>query len=280
VPTARPFACVWGSPIGHSLSPVLHSAAYEVLGLSWDYLAQEVDEQSLAEHWLARSLDLVGLSLTMPLKEAIVPLIEQRTPVVELLGVANTVTFREGQPALANTDPWGVHGALADHTVEAKHAWILGAGATARAVGYGLHLGGTTSITLVARSLERATPTLGVLEQMGLRVHLVDALDEASLEQPELVVSTLPGGAEAPWEISPAVVDSAALLDVAYHPWPSQLALRWGGSPKPVISGVWMLVHQALMQIRLFHSGEMTSPVPHEEKVLRAMKRAVNLPAA
>ncbi|MBT7803044.1 MAG: hypothetical protein HN760_02280, partial [Microbacteriaceae bacterium] len=104
VPTARPFACVWGSPIGHSLSPVLHSAAYEVLGLSWDYLAQEVDEQSLAEHWLARSPDLVGLSLTMPLKEAIVPLIEQRTPVVELLGVANTVTFREGQPALANTD--------------------------------------------------------------------------------------------------------------------------------------------------------------------------------
>jgi len=91
---------------------VLHRAAYEVLGLSWDYLAQEVDEQSLAEQWLARSPDLVGLSLTMPLKEAIVPLIEQRTPVVELLGVANTVTFRKRQPALANT----VNGTVVDNS--------------------------------------------------------------------------------------------------------------------------------------------------------------------
>ncbi|MEJ6619144.1 MAG: hypothetical protein QNL06_00840 [Pontimonas sp.] len=277
MPTARSQAEVWGSPISHSLSPALHRAAYGVLGLDKTYEPQEVTELTLERTWAAHYPELFGLSLTMPLKSGIVALVADHDPVVDILGVANTVYFKQETARLANTDPWGVWGALREHDVVARRPWILGAGATARAVGYGLMLQSSQQVTLVVRSRERAAATTKVLSGLGLEVAVVLATELDDQATPDLVVSTLPGGVDAPFVLPDSAIAHAPLLDVAYHPWPSALATSWSESSKPVISGVWMLVHQALMQIRLFTQASMETPLADEEQVLEAMKHAAGL---
>lgn len=281
MPTAKTRAEVWGSPIGHSLSPALHRAAYVQQGLDWVYDSREVTEASLAE-----TLDIVpdsvlGLSLTMPLKEKILDLVEHRSPVVGLLGVANTVVRDAKGWTLDNTDPWGVAGALVAYGGPVSTAWIFGAGATARSVGYALHLGGAKQVTLVVRDPSRATATASVLESLGVAVSVVTPGSLSIDGAPDLVVSTLPGdvafplGGDISW-----LTRKAGLVDVSYSPWPSSAATAWEGSPRPVVSGLTMLVHQAIRQVRLFVHHDAELPLPEESRVLEAMERAVGSPPA
>jgi len=280
VPTARPWAEVWGSPISHSLSPTLHAAAYRELGLDWEYRAREVTLSDLASAFSALGEGPRGLSLTMPLKEAILGLVARREPVVDLLGVANTVVFTIDGPVVTNTDPKGVEGALDDAEVHAELAWILGAGATARAVGYALTNRGTREIVLVVREPARAVATADVLRSCGAEVTVVHQDDVAKAPSPGIVVSTLPAGAEFPCAPEPKILRSSVLFDVAYHPWPSQAAVLWQREGALVISGLTMLVHQALHQIRWFVNGRSDEPIAGEREVLEAMKRSVGLPAS
>jgi len=280
VPSVRPWAEVWGSPISHSLSPTLHKAAYAALGLDWDYRTREVNAAGLAEQLASLGEGVRGLSLTMPLKEAILELVAAREPVVDVLGVANTVVFRPGGPLLTNTDPLGVTGALDDARIETETAWIVGAGATARAVGYALALRGTREIVLVVRDAARAEPTAKILRDCRASVGVVHHDELAGAASPGLVVSTLPGGSEFPFLPSTALVRSSALFDVAYHPWPSPAASLWLAEGATVISGLSMLVHQALHQIRWFVGGDGDRPLSEEGSVLDSMMRSVGLPAS
>lgn len=281
MPIAKKRAEVWGSPIAHSLSPALHRAAYLQLGLDWSYDSREVTEATLGAALDGVSADLAGLSLTMPLKEPVLELVEARSAVVDLLGVANTVARAGDGWMLDNTDPWGVLGALEAFSRPLTTAWIIGAGATARSAGYALHLTGVTKVVLVVRSPERAKETATVLGAIGLEVVVVqpDAID--SLDAPDVVVSTVPGGATFPlvgnisW-----LTQQAGLLDVSYSPWPSSGAAAWAGSPQPIISGLTMLIFQALRQVRIFVQGDSEQPLPDEDGVLHAMKQAVSLPTA
>jgi shikimate dehydrogenase len=280
VPSARPWAEVWGSPISHSLSPTLHQAAYSALGLDWDYRAREVTLAGLPDEFAALGEGARGLSLTMPLKEGVLGLVAAREPVVDVLGVANTVVFGPDGPLLTNTDPLGVNGALDDAGVEPEIAWIIGAGATARAVGYALAQRGTREILLVVRDAARAETTADVLRGCGATVTVIhhDRVSEAP--SPGLVVSTLPGGTEFPLQPATVLIQSSVLFDVAYHPWPSQAATLWLAERATVISGLSMLVHQALHQIRWFVQGSGEQPLPTENSVLSSMKRSVGLPAS
>jgi len=271
---------VWGSPISHSLSPTLHAAAYRELGLDWEYRAREVAVSDMVPTFSQLGEGARGLSLTMPLKEAILPLVAHHDPVVDLLGVANTVAFTSVGPVVTNTDPQGVEGALDDAGVHAEIAWIVGAGATARAVGYALANRGTQGIVLVVREPARAVATADVLRSCGAEVTVVHHDDLAKAPSPGLVVSTLPGGAEFPFVPELTVLRSSVLLDVAYHPWPSQAAVLWQREGALVISGLSMLVHQALHQIRWFLNGHANEPIPGEGEVLQAMKRSVGLPSS
>ena len=277
MPSAKPWAEVWGSPIGHSLSPTLHSAAYAVLGLEWEYRAREVSLATLAPEFASLSEGVRGLSLTMPLKEGILDLVVRREPVVDVLGVANTVVFGAEGAFLTNTDPLGVAGALEDAGVEVETSWIVGAGATARAVGYALVTRGVQEIVLVVRNPGRAAPTSDVLSRLGASVTVVHHDDVARATSPELVVNTLPGGTDFPFAPSPSVVRSSALFDVAYHPWPSAAAALWQAEGAQVMSGLAMLVHQALHQIRWFVQGNGSDPLPSESEVLNSMMRSVGL---
>ena len=154
-------AAVLGSPIEHSLSPVLHTAAYAALGLAaWTYTAIECDEAGLAA--LIASCDRqraswAGLSLTMPLKRAVLPLLDRTEPLAVEVGGANTVVFADGKRHGYNTDVPGMVAALAEAGVTAPSgATILGAGATACAALAALRETGLTSAVVLVRDRARA----------------------------------------------------------------------------------------------------------------------------
>lgn len=276
-PTAKAEFEIWGDPVEHSLSPALHRAAYRVLGLEWSYRYRTVSQELITPAWVGVGAQLGGISLTMPLKERILDLVALRDPIVERLQAANTV-YRHGEALrLSNTDPYGVERALERFSVQAERAWILGAGATARSVGYALGQLGVSDLTLFVRNPERAERTAYVLRAGGQQVQIHTFDEVARVMPPELVASTLPGNADSLPDIPSAVIQNAALFDVAYSPWPSAYATHWSGSERPVVHGLWMLAYQALAQIRLFLHGDSSRSLPKEEDVFAAMLEAVGL---
>jgi shikimate dehydrogenase len=285
---------VLGSPIGHSKSPALHRAAYAVLGLDWNYDAIEVTEATLADFVATRDASWRGLSLTMPLKRAIMPLLDTCEDLALITGSTNTVLFSQpddqpgGQPddpSVAarvlsgfNTD---VHG-LAESfrqagtaTLDSVH--ILGGGATAASAIAAASLLSATSVTVLARDVSRAVPLVAVGDALGIAVQLSPLTPGYALDTPDAIISTLPGGTVLDHDFSVETKKHSILFDVAYDPWPSVLAQSWASADGQVISGIHMLINQALMQIRIFVSGNVTTPLPREADVLAAMRSAVGV---
>jgi len=277
--TARSLA-VLGSPIAHSRSPRLHAAAYRVLGLPWTYSAVEVVEGSLGAFINTCDATWRGLSLTMPLKREVLPMLASRSELVETVGAANTVLFDDGMAMRGfNTDVAGIVDALADHGVtELESVQILGGGATAASVLAAVSLLGATQAVVSARDPERASG----LEPLALRLGIELTTrrlgsDDRSLTVPSAVISTLPGGVDHGKAFPEAVRQQSVLLDVAYEPWPSALAAGWSQVGGTVVSGLEMLLHQAIGQVRIFVTGEEGGALPDEDRVVAAMRESVGL---
>ncbi|MFD1720947.1 shikimate dehydrogenase [Amnibacterium endophyticum] len=258
---------VLGSPIAHSRSPLLHDAAARVLGLDRRYERIEVREDGLRAFLGGLGADWVGLSLTMPLKRAVLPLVGGHDPLVARLGLANTVVLGE-RPGLFNTDVGGVEAVLAD-LVGARRAVVLGAGATAASALEALARLGVEHRTVAARR-PAAAAGLG-----DLATEVVE-LSAAPLADADVVVSTLPGGADAVLDV-PARVPGTPLLDVAYDPWPSALGAAWAAAGGTLRHGLEMLVEQAVLQVRLFTGGTLAEPIDREPEVRAVMRDAVGL---
>jgi shikimate dehydrogenase len=145
-------AAVLGHPIGHSRSPILHRAAYRALGLSWTYDAIDMTSDAIVDFVTSRGHEWVGLSLTMPLKESVLPALTHVSPVVELTHAANTVVFEANARWGHNTDVSGMVGALAEAgIVGLDSVGILGSGATARSSLVALAELGARDVVMVAR---------------------------------------------------------------------------------------------------------------------------------
>ncbi|HSZ42100.1 MAG TPA: shikimate dehydrogenase [Trebonia sp.] len=248
-------AAVLGKPIAHSLSPVLHRAAYGALGLDdWSYEAVECDEAALGEYVTSRGPDWAGLSLTMPLKRAVLPLLDYADPVALVTGGANTVVYRAEGRAGYNTDVRGIMDALAEAGVPAPGAvTILGAGATACSALAAMSELGLRSADVVVRDAARAAGLLAVAEQLGVRVRL-SGFDELRSAPPAgLLVSTLPAHAADDYASRSRRLpgDLTAVFDVVYSPWPTRLAQAAGESGAIVVGGFAMLLHQAGAQVEL-----------------------------
>ncbi len=280
---------VLGSPIGHSQSPVLHQAAYARLGLPWRYERIEVAEDELAFFLDSCGPEWRGLSLTMPLKERVIELVQSVDPIARRAAAANTVVFggldgRVRRTAAFNTDVAGIVRALADAGLaNVNHAWLLGSGATGHSALIALAQLGVHSIQVIARSPERAAPLVRLGLELGVTVGVHRDPDEATSAGsplPELVVSTLPGGIDAPWEFREGLRRQSLLFDVAYDPWPSALAVHWQQAGGRTTSGIGMLVHQALVQVRIFVGGDPDRELLEEQGVLEAMWAAVGSKAA
>ncbi len=273
-----------GSPIGHSLSPVLHRAAYRSLGLDWSYEPAEVaDAESLAAFLQRcdREGDWAGLSLTMPLKKLVQPLLDEVTPAARATGAVNTVVFEAdaGSPAAVpgrprrvghNTDVTGIVEAVAEAGVTgADEGVVLGGGATACSAVAALGRLGAGRVRVVVRSPERAGDVVQTGERVGVPVEVVRWGDAAGAGSSSgLVVSTVPASAA---DRAVALLDTLGeasgrvLLDVAYDPWPTPVAQAWDRRGGTSVGGFSMLLHQAVEQVRL-----MTGRHPDVEAMRRA----------
>jgi shikimate dehydrogenase len=248
-------AAVLGSPIAHSLSPVLHRAAYATLGLDWTYDQVECDESGLSalvSRWTTDP-DWAGLSLTMPLKSRALQIADERAPSADLVGVANTLVIADGRTTAHNTDVEGVVRALRELgvTEPAAAPWVLGGGGTARAALAALAAMGSPRVTVAARRPD----AVAALRQLGDRLGVVvDGRPwPASYEElagADLVVSTTPAGATDALAARGWRRD-LPLLDVVYAPWPTGLAVAAATAGARVVGGLAMLVGQAAEQVEL-----------------------------
>lgn len=237
-------AAVLGSPVSHSLSPLLHRAAYDALGLNWTYDAVEVRPDGLCAFLDSLDDRWCGLSLTMPLKQAVLPLLDDVGQLARDVAAANTVLFDGGRRRGENTDVHGIVAALAEAgTTSVQRAAVLGGGATARSALAALTRLGERAPRLVVRS--EPTETLAAAQRLGSTPAVV-AAGPGVLRDCDLVVSTLPAGAAD--RFTAEVADVPVLLDVVYDPWPTALAAACRGT---VVSGTSMLLHQAAAQVEL-----------------------------
>ncbi|MER6717950.1 shikimate dehydrogenase [Streptomyces halstedii] len=244
-------AAVLGSPIAHSLSPVLHRAAYAELGLdTWSYDRFEIDEAALPGFVEGLDASWAGLSLTMPLKRAVIPLLDRISETAASVEAVNTVVLTEdGRRTGDNTDIPGMVAALRERGVEkVESAAILGAGATASSALAALAAICAGPVTAYVRSAARADEMRGWGERLGVDVRTADWSDAAQGLRAPLVIATTPAGTTD--TLADALPGSpGTLFDVLYEPWPTVLASRWAEAGAAVVGGLDLLVHQAVLQV-------------------------------
>jgi shikimate dehydrogenase len=248
-------AAVLGSPVTHSLSPALHRAAYQALGLAgWTYDAIECDEARLPDLLAGCGPDWAGLSLTMPLKRAVLPLLDATEPLAADVGAANTVIFAAGARHGHNTDVPGMITALAAAGVSGSGpVLILGAGATACSALAAVRGLGAGEATAAVRDPVRAGELLAAARRLGMTVRLADFGRGEPTGSWHLLISTVPAGTADGYaqRIRRGDLVPAAVLDVVYHPWPTGLAAAAERTGAAVVSGFELLLHQAGRQVEL-----------------------------
>ncbi|MDK1473398.1 shikimate dehydrogenase [Streptomyces sp. 549] len=268
---ARHRAAVLGSPIAHSLSPALHRAAYRELGLAdWTYERFEVDESGIGPFLGGLDGTWAGLSLTMPLKRAVLPLLDEVSATAASVEAVNTVVFTEdGRRVGDNTDVPGILAALGEHGVErVDRATVLGAGATASSALAALARICDGPVTACVRSEARAREMRGWGERLGVEVRIAPWEEApAALDTPLVVATTPAGTTDALAGAVPAA--PGTLFDVLYDPWPTALAEAWATRGGPVVGGLDLLVHQAVLQVE-----QMTGRHPAPLAAMRAAGEA------
>lgn len=265
-------AAVLGSPITHSRSPQLHLAAYRALGLDWRYERIECTAEQLPRLVDGLGPEWVGLSVTMPGKEAALAYAAERTERAVLVGSANTLVRTATGWRADCTDVDGVLGALRGGGVtELSEAVVLGAGGTARPALLALAELGAEIVTIVARDAGRAASARELAERLGMKPEVIgfDAPElAAGCARAGAVVSTIPYGAAA--AVATQVAAAPVVLDVLYSPWPTPLAEAVTAAGHTVVGGLRMLLEQAYGQVEQF-TGR---PAPRA-----AMAAVLDLPA-
>jgi len=254
-------AGVLGSPIGHSLSPAMHRAAYAALGLDWTYDAIEVQAGGLAAFVDGLDATWVGLSVTAPLKREAADHAATRGAVVEALGVANTLIGGPDGWHAVNTDVPGAVNALAECGITAvESVRFLGGGATVDSLRLAVRELGATRIEVWLRDPSKLP------EEAGVTVHqLGDPMDGPV----DLLISTVPSVAVSrdAWSTAHAV------FDVIYDPWPTPLTEAARAAGKPVATGLDLLAHQAALQVELM-TGQGVDPGVLRDAALRSLGSA------
>ena len=284
----RPQGAVLGHPIAHSKSPALHAAAYRQLGLDFSYTTQDLKPEELDDFIRKVRTDgnWFGLSVTMPLKTTIVPLLDALEGAAAMLGVVNTVVTGDVRLVGYNTDVAGIVNALRYAGVrEQPKAAILGGGGTAVAAVAALKDLGAQGADVFVRDAGRSSAAAQTAAIVGL-AHQMRPWTEAAgnVGGYDVVISTLPPHAADALaaDLVPGDTIGRLLLDVAYDPWPSALAAAWEERGGTIVPGLEMLLYQAVEQVRLFTSGALScdgDPARVDSPdVINAMCDAVGLP--
>lgn len=242
-------AGVLGHPIEHSLSPVLHRAAYKALGLDWDYSVIDVTVDGLARFMASLDPSWVGLSLTMPLKEAVLDLLTEVDPSAATVRAVNTVILDGSSRRGFNTDITGLRSILSDAQIgPSMSATVVGAGATARSTVAALAALGVPRVVLLARRPEAVAELATLADYLKITAEAAGWPPSIEALTADVVVSTVPADAAASF---PVPTTAGLLIDVLYHPWPTPLAVAWKDAGGSVVGGLELLVRQAVDQITL-----------------------------
>lgn len=256
-----PWAAVIGSPIAHSLSPVIHRAAWERLGLAgdWEYRSAEVDRGGLGAFIAGLDPQCRGLSVTMPCKQAVMPLMDVVDPLAAAVGAMNTVVPGAGVLTGFNTDVHGITTAIAEARAArglgpARSACVLGARATASSALAALGALGVTRTTVVARRFSGPGSVVAAAARMGVGIDQVligDTARAGAALAADIVVSTLPAGAADPLAALVRPGGHQCLLDVVYAPRDTALRRAFEAGGAVIAEGTEMLIHQGAQQVRL-----------------------------
>lgn len=263
---------VWGDPIAHSRSPQLHRAAYAQLGLDWSYERRRVTEETFDAELAGLGAAWRGLSVTMPLKGCAFAAAHTRDAHATLTGAVNTLLLGPERHGF-NTDVGGIVDAFAEAGLASlRHGRILGTGATAASALVALAAMGAADVDVRARRPERAAELARIAAELGVTLTVSEFADAATAV--DATVATLPSGTVLDADLSASLAAAGGVLfDAAYAPWPSALAAQWGTAP--VISGLAMLLFQAVRQVRIFTTGEQETPLPDEPAVVAVMRGAL-----
>jgi shikimate dehydrogenase len=242
-------AAVLGSPISHSLSPLLHRTAYQLLGIEATYSAHEVVSGQLRKFLDHEGSDLNSISLTMPLKEEALTIADSVSDISRQIQSGNTLHKVSGKWNLTSTDVEGFSNALLFHKVVPDGATlIIGAGATARAVVAACD-GISKSITLVNRNPSRERSIRKTASHTKIAFLPWDvSIDFANFD---LIVNTTPGTTASVF-IDHITVTPGVFFDVLYKPWPTPLLSKWRSAGGYGIDGLDLLIHQAISQVEIF----------------------------
>ncbi|MGW4942659.1 shikimate dehydrogenase [Actinoplanes sp. NPDC004185] len=285
-------AAVCGKPIGHSLSPVIHTAGFAAAGLlTWAYTAIECAEAELPGLVAGLGPEWAGLSLTMPLKEVALTLAAAASPVATAIGAANTLVRRpDGTWFADNTDVPGMVRVLADaglapgpsgtvssapgfhagHT-SGPSVTVLGGGGTARAALAAAAQLGATDVTVVTRRPEARDELAPAAAALGVTITGVEWADAPAAFDADAVISTVPKGAADALATAVKWRPGTVLFDAIYDPWPTPLAAAAAQHGVPVVSGLDLLLAQALGQFEQF-----TGVRPAPEAAMRAALTAAS----
>lgn len=273
---------VLGSPIAHSKSPAIHSAAYEALGLDWAYDKFELVDTELRGFLHERGPEWLGFSLTMPLKFEALALADEVDETARITGAVNTLLLDNsaGTRRLLgfNTDVAGIVDSLAENGItRARSVLVIGGGATAGSAIVAATRLGAEQVTVAVRTPATYAGLHDRARAAGVSLEIVAMPDAAAAASAsDLLISTLPGGVDTGLEFGEAIIRRVPLYDVAYSPWPSALGAQWLRADGQLISGLGMLLRQALVQVRIFVNGDPTAPLPDEPAVYAAMRAAVD----
>jgi shikimate dehydrogenase len=262
-------AAVLGKPIAHSLSPVIHGAGYKMLGLNFSYTAIECDESGLQGVVEGLGEEWAGLSLTMPLKEVALTVADAASEVATAIGAANTLVRKEdGSWYAENTDVSGMVMALRETGVGTPRSMaILGAGGTARAaLGAAARLG-TKRVLLFARRREVMAELEPVAQALRISLSYLGWEGAERCAMHDVVISTVPKGVAD--GLKPAWRPGTVVFDVVYDPWPTPLAQGAQAKGCRIVSGLDLLLAQALVQFELF-TGEPAPVAAMREALFEA----------
>ncbi len=240
---------ILGRPVAHSLSPVMHNAAFRHLGINAAYVAFPVTDLAQAVSGL-RGLGIGGVSVTIPFKEEIIPLLDELDPQAARIGAVNTVVNRDGRLTGYNTDWLGAMTALtAKVSLKGRHVLILGAGGASRAIAYGIiQAGGRVSLTDVDQARAAA-----LVKDLGGEAIPLNAVGDCPAT---ILVNATPVGMTPDVDGIPIDPDLLGrfevVMDIVYQPLQTRLLREAAGAGRATIDGLQMLIHQGAAQFELW----------------------------